>query len=48
MKPIDIVEGIHKDCGGYIRIYEQNYPTKYLVGCTLCGDYYNTETLPEK
>ena len=47
MKETDIFEGIHKGCGGFIKTYPQNTPTKYLVGCTLCGDYYNTDNPPK-
>ena len=42
MKLEDIFEGIHKGCGGFIKTYPQNFPTKYIIGCTLCGDYYNS------
>lgn len=47
MRPEDIFEGIHKGCGGVVSVYPQNYPTKFLVGCTLCGDYYNTNVPPK-
>lgn len=46
MNATDIFEGTHKGCGGFIKIYPQNFPAKYLVGCTLCGDYYNTDNPP--
>jgi len=45
----DIIEGIHRGCGGFIKIYSQNNPparNKYLVGCILCGNYYETDTPP--
>jgi len=45
----DIIEGIHTGCGGFIKVYSQNSPPanhKFLVGCPLCGNYYETDTPP--
>lgn len=45
MRHSEIKDGYHHRCGGKIKVYEQNFPTKLLVGCLKCGDYLNTDSL---